>query len=459
MLIVPQEAGALPTDKSREIVLVYQCPISSCSYPSDPDTAWGRLKSFLQTTLEQNVTPKSSSGLAADLSGAPPIPITSYDLVVWYNDHSFDGQNFDWESSGGPTIVNAIKKAKIPTLVFDGQDFYVTQKLGLIEEGQTGGTQLNQYRMDAAVRETTCGPWGDWGDLWHPLVAKNSACDLLGCNTPNPYVEDQWLTKLYTVDLTDDDVCSYSSPYRYTRPLYSADTDGTLDKITALVDDRRHIVSMGTRSTVLAPPHMSLEYPGEPGNITSNWRYPTRGYYYYLNEVVSYLLTPSPWAPPIGQNTFTETDWTTKSRGFDFQIKRTYSSGAKSIPLEHPGVFTQGNETNWWFNYNQYVVWDKFNDQIILYNETGQAIPMEMVRGLRPQSPGDDEFDLVPRVFTTVNSPNTQIAVFYPADNTDDATLVNPDLIREDPEESDAHACTYKSQAGRNYRVSSISSG
>jgi RHS repeat-associated protein len=443
MWIIPQEAGALPTDKQRDIIMVYQCPSSDCgNNPPGSSSAWGKLQYFLQTTLAQNVTIKTSLEMSSYLASNP---ITNFDLVIWYNDYTFT--DLAWTGSEGPAIAGVIKKAKIPTVVFDANNFYVTQKLGLIAEGQTGGTYQNpQSRMDAAVREAD---GSDWGDLWHPLVAKGSACGHLGCITPNPFVYDTDLTSMYTVDLSDDDLSSGS--YMYTRPLYSAQEDGGWDQVTALVDDRRHIVSLGTRSTVTAPVHA--------GQVNIEvWRRPMQGYYYFLNEVVSYLMTPSPWTTSIGQNTFTETDWTTKSRGFDFQIKRTYSSGAKSIPLEPPGGTEQSNETNWWFNYNQYIVWDRFNDQIILYDETGQAIPMEMVQGTRPGNPGwdpDDDFDygygidLNPRVFTTVNSPKAQVAIYYPPNYIGPETLVDPDLSGAEP--SDPDKCTYNSQAVRNY--------
>jgi RHS repeat-associated protein len=438
----PGTSRALPTDKVRRIAMIYQCE-SSC-VPPGTGTAFEAVHEFLSSAnyLAQTVDVYSTASFNSYFPGTTH-KITDFDLIVWYNDYPAPLSSSQWTTAISGAVVDRIKTAKMPTLVFDGAGFFVTQKLGLIPEGATGDT--DGEGVYGIVRD-------GFGDMWHPLVQRDPNYKIISGELQydrHPPTVDS--VSAYSVDLGNSELTD--PDFQYTRPLYSAedsqnyDEDDQMSAVTALVDDRRHIVAFGGRTT--AQPGVA----GDDGQHDVNNLWWT--YYEFVHEMVSYLMTPDPSNQPIGQNTFTETDWTTKSRGFDFTLKRTYTSGAKKKFLDgsvSAPLTTISDLVNWWFSFDQYIVWDRFNDSIIMYNETGQAIPMELVQGVRPEMPGGDPgCEANPtRVFTTVNNPVAQVAIYYDGYDSDAVeTYSNPPLLGS--ETDDSEKCAYHDQSGRDY--------
>jgi RHS repeat-associated protein len=418
MWAMPKEAGALTTDKTRKIAMVYHCVGTSqaCRLPGS-STYWGYLVEFIggASYLNQNVTTYSQYSFASYLS-SDPSAITNYDLVIWYND-AVSGTSLPWPTDTA-TIANAIKRYEMPTLLFDGQGFFASQALGLVPAKT--GTTVAASSMRSIVRD-------HYGNQWHALVGNYvSSVDQTSASS----VLD--LAIVRTVDLHG--TYDLLGNYKYTRPLHAV-TDGAYDdlyRVSSLVDDRRHIVATGIRTNAPAPD--TTVWNGGAYGIWNCWE--------FIHTSIAYLMTPKPGAPDIGQNTFTETDWTTQSRGFNFEIKRTYHSGVgEEISYLGP---------SWSFNHDQYIIWDKFNDQLAIYNGTGQAMQMDLVKGSRPAYPAGEVDDGVHRVFTNVNSPNPQVAIYYPVDSGHAEAQENMPL---DGSGTPEEMCAGSDQSGRQYHT------
>ena len=405
-------AAPMPTssDKNYEIVLVEEDDVGT----------WGNwTASSLETIFMSypgspfNVTRMSAQGFH-DVYIGPSARgvITDFDLLVWQTDANYESQT---DLARAQDIAAAIRKSAIPTVLMDGPGFPLSRVTELIPPQQPGN---GASYVNASLFPLGRGEDGI-GTEWHPLVP-------FSIDHPEGLNEDDtlWIGvggRTHTVDLNYyDPFVTAGGQYRFTRPVWSTDLsviEGySLDDVALLVDDRRHILATGFRADI------SVSYPDEfisedplscgapPSHYTS---------INLVHSIFTYLLQPTSTDPPVGQNTFTETDWTVSSVGFDFEVKRTYTSGNSNTD----GYLGR----NWTSNHDRYLIWDKFNENMVLHDGNGTPILIEMVEGPILQAPGLPYPWMLPKrpVFTTVNSSVKLTAVYYHHTDTEDENLSN----------------------------------
>ncbi len=323
--------------------------------------------------------------------------ITDFDLLVWQTD-----SDTLYDLSRAQNIANAIRKSGIPTVLMDGPGFPLSQVTELIP-GDLNGTTYPDVELNPLGRYNS-----GIGTEWHPLAPfgiDNSEGFYGGADGDDLWIDVAGDT--HTVDLVGYNLFTLEGgKFRFTRPVWSANefalVEYSLSDVALLVDDRRNIIATGFRSPISDWGNV-YEYFTDP--LSCGW-----GRYNSINlvhSIFNYVLQPTSTDPPVGQNTFTETDWTVSSVGFDFEVKRTYTSGSSNTD----GYLGR----NWTSNHDRYLIWDKFNENMLLNDGNGTPILMEMVKGPILENPGllNQLWGTARPVFTTVNSAVKLTAVYY----------------------------------------------
>ena len=120
---------------------------------------------------------------------------------------------------------------------------------------------------------------------------------------------------------------------------------------------------------------------------------------------------------PSGDLVIEETDAVVKSRGFDFTVTRTYRSGSQN--------FGSVLGPNWHLNHDRKLIWDTFNNTLMVSTGNGSNQVFEQVQGEDYKETGDKPADR--RVFTQLLG-GTEIAIHHPVGNRAIVTRNNPRL-------------------------------
>ena len=345
-------ATPMPTasDKNYEIVLVAEeCYGNTVCEDSVATTYESLDRIFIYEGSHFNVTWMPAQDFYSYYIDSSARDITDFDLLVWQTDYEVLQPLARAEA-----IAAAIRKSAIPTVLMDGPGFPLSQVTELIPEPPQPGN-------GATLDDADLFPLGRGEDAvgteWHPLVP-------FSIDHPEGLNEDGdlWIGvggRTHTVDLSYyEPFDSENGKYRFTRPVWSTDESVleiqggySVTDVALLVDDRRHILATGLRQGICYPPLPPDFISEDPLSCGVGPRYYTMN---LSHSIFTYVLQPTSTDPPVGQNTFTETDWTVSSVGFDFEVKRTYTSGNSNTD----GYLGR----NWTSNHDRYLIWDKFNE-------------------------------------------------------------------------------------------------
>lgn len=383
---------------------------------STTNTKQNGIRSFLADILKNNVDYLSSHDLARRISSAE-INISNYDFVVWH----YSSPDVD-----GSIITKVITRLNIPVIVIDGDSFPISKSLGLVDTNAPGS--ISQFDGSYWENGIYVAEANGYGNAYHFLLQgqeilrytvqeEDSKLDL---EYGQPFAfGNRFSGKVHTVSLRNNSTKSYSRPLlavgRYQQEISEWHKDEEfevdLDKVAVIVDDRRRIVASGLFDWQES--YQTVDLSTEPGE------WPDNRYWDFLHRMVMFVSAASPTLVPIGQNMFAETDLVVPSRGFDFAVKRTYTSATWNLNSY------QG--PSWTSNHDQYLIWDKYNDRVHLFNGTGRATEMEMVQGDKvpvPAASNPEPFET--RTFISIKNGVTDIAVYFPPDNTNPLTRENP---------------------------------
>ena len=360
------------------------------------DDSLKRINSFLSDTLGFDV-----ESIPLDRVRT----VTQYDFIVWH--YSAGG-------TGTSAMAEKISFYNIPTILIEGEGFPLSKSLGLIDRNVRGdtiyldGVPVNGDKIYAVQMEGlgTGHHFLLQGKGFKRYDLKESS-DIWDFGQPEHLGFNQGHVHTMSAPYTS---ANYS---KYTRPILTALDYNNFDNIVALVNDRRFIVASGMYEN---------SHPYVPPTVGYNFEVDDNRYWDFMHQMVLFVTSVSQTKNSIGQNIVTETDLVVPSKGFDFTIKRTYTSGTWNLN-SYLGP-------SWISNHDQYIIWDKFNDRLQFFNGTGRAVEMEMVQGSPVENPADENSQepLGQRTFVSINSGVTDIAIYFPPDNSNPLTLTNPRL-------------------------------
>ncbi|MBW2278726.1 MAG: hypothetical protein JRF63_14640, partial [Deltaproteobacteria bacterium] len=343
VLLMSTSAHALRDDKIYKVMMLCE---GDCSELPELDAMRDEIAGILPPG-PSTVWPVSASELASMSFDELP----QYTFVVWHFRGSQGATTSELEAAAQRVLA-----AEVPAVIVDDQGFPISRAFGLttfVDGGQ---------HADPICAHADTEARGVFHHLMSEFIEIDS--DQVLFNTPI----DGPSTRVNYVDRGAVDTGAYTRPVMsvgdYVGPYSCVSSEEDPSQVLVIANDRKRIAASGLyEHGVYDVPfllHNMVDYVTAvgPESAMANWiDQPALDH-----ENESILFSPG------GQSVQLETDWTQSSRGFDFEVKRTYRSGAADL-------YSYLGE-NWYLNHDRYLVHDKVNGQLHVHDGTGSVTTM-----------------------------------------------------------------------------------
>jgi len=389
LLLASAGAHALRDDRVYQVLVICE---GDCSELSELDALRDEIAAVLPPG-PSSVWPTS----AADLAAMPYDDLPAYSFAVWHFRGSLGASATELDQAARRLLA-----AEVPVIVFDGAGFPIASALGLTT-AVSGGVYEEPF---CAHADTLAG--GAFHNVLSDLVEVDASEVVYSKPLDGDHVRGNY------VDRAAVDADAFTRPVMsagdYAGPYDCAASDEDPDRVLVIVNDRKRIVASGIHEHgAYAPPfllHNMVEYVTAvgPESAMSDWiDQPALG-----SESESILFSPG------GQSVLVESDWTRPSRGIDFEIRRTYRSGAADL-------YSCLGE-NWYLSHDRYLVHDRVNGQLLVHDGSGGVTAMVRVAERTPGGPDGGGRD----TYVAIGSTDTAIAAYYDYTEEHALTRVNP---------------------------------